>query len=84
MGADALRGRRREMNYTITDADVENIKYAISAIEADTGNAFAEDGCNGKRCFKHCGDRNSRLLRAKLVLERIVSNATKVKGATNV
>ena len=69
------------MNYTITDADVKNIKYAISAIEAETGYAFAEDECNGKRCFKHCGDRNSCLLRAKLVLGRIVSKATKVKGA---
>ena len=69
------------MNYTITDADVKNIKYAISAIEAYTGNTFAEDECNGKRCFKHCGDRNSCLLRAKLVLGRIVSKATKVKRA---
>lgn len=67
------------MKYTITESDVEHIKYAISAIEADTGNTFAEDECNGKRCFKHCGDRPSCLLRAKLVLERIVSKATKVK-----
>ena len=71
------------MNYTITDADVKNIKYAISAIEADTGDAFGEDECNGKRCFKHCGDRNSCLLRAKLVLGRIVAKATKARGATN-
>lgn len=77
--ADALRGRMRKMNYTITDADVENIKYAISAIEAETGDAFAEDECNGKRCFKHCGERKSCLLRAKLVLGRIVSKATKAK-----
>ena len=41
------------MNYTITESDVENIKYAISAIEADTCNTFAEDECNGKRCFKN-------------------------------
>lgn len=71
------------MNYTITESDVKNIKYAIDAIESYTGNTFAEDECNGNRCFKHCGDRNSCLLRAKLVLERIVSKATKVKGATN-
>lgn len=71
------------MNYTITEPDVKAIKYAISAIEADTGNAFAEDECNGRRCFKHCRDRNSCLLRAKLVLGRIVAKATKVKGPTN-
>ena len=68
------------MNYKITESDVKNIKYAISAIEAETGDAFAEDECNGRRCFKHCGDRNSCLLRAKLVLGRIVANATRVKG----
>lgn len=71
------------MNYTITEADIKNINYAISVIEADTGNAFADDECNGKRCFRRCGSRNSCLLRAKLVLERIVAKATKAKGAIN-
>lgn len=68
------------MNYKITESDVKNIKYAISVIEAETGDAFAEDECNGRRCFKHCLERNSCLLRAKLVLKRIVAKATRVKG----
>ena len=78
-----MSGKGGEMNYTITESDVKAIKYAISAIEAETGNTFAEDECNGRRCFKHCLDRNSCLLRAKLVLGRIVAKATKAKGASN-
>lgn len=71
------------MSFTITESDVKNIKFAITAIETETGNTFAEDECNGKRCFKHCGERDYCLLRAKLLLGRIVAKTTKMKGENN-
>ena len=51
------------------------IKYAIGAIETETGNSFGEDECNGKRCYRHCGDRDFCLLRAKLLLSGVLRRA---------
>ena len=67
--------------YSITQSDIEIIKYAIFVIEAETGDCFGEDECHGKRCFKHCGERNCCMLRAKLGLNRIVKKTVKKGGA---
>lgn len=71
------------MRYCITKSDIEAIKYAIFVIEADTGDCFGEGECNGKRCFKHCGDRDCCMLRAKMMLGRILKKAEDTNGATN-
>lgn len=63
-----------------TASDIEAIKYAIFVIEANTGDCFGEDECNGKRCYKHCGDRNCCMLRAKLMLSRILKKIKKSGG----
>lgn len=65
------------MSGGITRADTAAIKYAIGAIETETGNSFGEDECNGKRCYRHCRDRASCLLRAKLLLSGVVRRAEK-------
>ena len=52
------------MSGGITRADMAAIKYAIGAIETETGDSFGEDECNGKRCYRHCRDRAFCLLRA--------------------
>lgn len=71
------------MRHCITKSDIEALKYAIFAIEAETGDAFGEDECNGKRCYKHCGDRDCCMLRAKLMLGRVLKKAEKRKAAAN-
>ena len=63
------------MGYKLTKSDIENLKYVINAIEAEAGDCFGEDECNGKRCFKHCGCRGCCLLRAKLNVSRIIKKA---------
>ena len=65
------------MSGGITRADMAAIKYAIGAIETETGNSFGEDECNGKRCYRHCRDRAFCLLRAKLLLSGVVRRAEK-------
>ena len=69
-----------KMGYKLTKSDIENLKYVVNAIEAETGNSFGEDECNGKRCFKHCGERGACLLRAKLSVSRIIKKAESGEG----
>ena len=63
------------MRYCLTNSDIANLNYVLNAIESETGDAFGEDECNGKRCFKHCGDRNCCLLRARLQIKRLIKKA---------
>lgn len=63
------------MGYELTKADVANLEYVMKAVEAETGDAFGEDECNGKRCVKRCGERKCCLLRSRTMLGKLIGKA---------